>query len=99
MPPRGKRPAAAVVDLTRDGQENAARPVKISRNDRVNSSTPLANVTNGQRFGEDTDFISLSQLDDDDFNSIVPASQAIEDVDMNSFQLYGIAVAVRTREY
>ncbi|EED18197.1 SNF2 family helicase, putative [Talaromyces stipitatus ATCC 10500] len=89
MPPRAKRPAAAVVDLTREDQENAHRPTKINRKDRVNNSTPLGNVTNGQRFGEETDYISLSQLDDDDFNSIVPSTQSNEEVDMNSYQLYG----------
>lgn len=89
MPARGKRPAEAVVDLTRDGQENAHRPTKIGRSSQTNSSVPLANVTNGQRFGQETDYISLSQLDDDDFNSIVPASQAVDDLDLNSFRLYG----------
>lgn len=89
MPARGKRPAQAVVDLTRDGQENAHRPTKIGRSSQTNSSVPLANVTNGQRFGQDTDYISLSQLDDDDFNSIVPATQGGDDLDLNSYQLYG----------
>ncbi|KAE8553037.1 hypothetical protein EYB25_004416 [Talaromyces marneffei] len=89
MPVRGKRPAQAVVDLTHDGQENAHRPAKIGRTSQTNSSAPLANVTNGQRFGQDIDYISLSQMDDDDFNSIVPATQAGDDLDLNSFQLYG----------
>jgi hypothetical protein len=89
MPARGKRPAQAVVDLTRDGQENAHRPTKIGRSSQTNSSVPLANVTNGQRFGQDIDYISLSQLDDDDFNSIVPATQGGDDLDLNSYQLYG----------
>lgn len=89
MPARGKRSAEAVVDLTHDGQENAHRPIKIGRSSQAISSIPLANVTNGQRFGQDTDYISLSQLDDDDFNSIVPATQGGDDLDLNSFQLYG----------
>lgn len=89
MPARGKRPAHSVVDLTRDDQENAHRPTKISRSSQANSGIPLADVTNGQRFGQDTDYISLSQLDDDDFNSIVPATQGGDDLDLNSFELYG----------
>lgn len=102
MPARRKRPAVRFVDLTRDEQENIQRPSKILRKDnlpasRVNAAhrvnaTPLANLTNiQQRAGEDFDYISSSQIDDDDFNSIVPASQAVDDVETTSYQPYGIA--------
>lgn len=96
MPPRLKRPAVHFVDLTRDEQENIQRPSKILRKDnrpapRVNA-TSLANLTNIQQCaGEDFDYISSSQIDDDDFNSLVPASQAVDDVETTSYQPYGIA--------
>lgn len=87
MPGLPKRPVE-VIDLTHNDPH---RPSKIGRIERVNNDIPLANVRNGDRFGESADFIPLSQLDDDEtgVNDIVQASQAFDDPESSSFQLYG----------
>lgn len=91
MPRQGKR-HVEVVDLTHDDQENAQRPTKVRRNERMDNNTPLANVSNGRRFGGNAQFIPLSQLDEDEtgVNDIVQASQVQDDPETDSYQLYGI---------
>lgn len=88
------------VDLTDNDQENAHRPNKVGRNDRSNA---LVNASNGQRFGEDTAFVPLSQssqsrrIDDDDAGAVdlVRGSQDSDDNDVNDFELYGVSGRIR----
>ncbi|KAH8702541.1 putative SNF2 family helicase [Talaromyces proteolyticus] len=83
-----------IIDLSQD-DENAHRPTKISRNAKA---PPLTNASSGQRFGQDTSFLPLSQsdsirfsqLDDDDAaaNDLIQSSQNLDDVDVTEYQLF-----------
>ncbi|OKL63830.1 hypothetical protein UA08_00214 [Talaromyces atroroseus] len=86
---RSNKRRVDVVDLTQNDQENASRPSKLMRNDRMNAA--LANVSNGQRFGESTAYISFSQRDDDEtgVDDLVQSSQSVSDLDISAFQIYG----------
>jgi hypothetical protein len=83
------------IDVVENDQENVYRPNKIGRNDWPN---PLVNVSNGQRFGQDAAFATLSQFsqfsrsDEDDAGAIdlVQDSQDFDDINVNDFELYGM---------
>jgi SWI/SNF-related matrix-associated actin-dependent regulator of chromatin subfamily A3 len=87
---RNNKRRVAVVDLTHSDQENTLRPSKVARHGRMNPV--LANVSNGQRFGEDTAYIPFSQRDDDEtgVDDLVQSSQSVGDLDISAFQIYGI---------
>ena len=89
--PRAKRRIGATDAADK---ENANRPAKAVKSHR---SGPLANASNGQRFGQETDFIPLSQtssssqIEDDDAgaNDLIQSSQYYDDVDVNEYDHYG----------
>jgi SWI/SNF-related matrix-associated actin-dependent regulator of chromatin subfamily A3 len=82
-----------VVDLTEvDGGGSSARPSKASRPQRPE---PYLSTSNGNRFGENTTFLPLSQaslLDEDDAGAVdlIQGSQDFEDATYSEYQLYGM---------
>lgn len=82
MPPRKRR--VDTIDLTQD--EGSSRPAKIGRSPQPGFS---ASTNAGQRFGQDTAFVPLSQadsirfsqLDDDDAGAddLVQSTQNTDD--------------------
>jgi hypothetical protein len=85
---------AEVIDLTKDDADNLAR--HRSKNGRITSTTS-SNVSNGQRLGQDSGFVPLSQAslvsgydeDDEGAIQIIQNSQGFDDAAYSSYQLYG----------
>lgn len=93
MTPPGKR-KSDVVDLT-GGDADVHHP-KVGR---IASSK----ASNGQRFGQDTEFIPFSELyqpaltDEDDTQAadLIQGSQDFDDTSLNDYTLYGIFIFIR----
>jgi SWI/SNF-related matrix-associated actin-dependent regulator of chromatin subfamily A3 len=83
-----------VIDLTSSDKEYAHHQTKHSRSD---ASNPQLQVSRGQRFGQETAFVPLSQSsqvpeyyeDEDDAGQIIQNSQGFDDAAYNSSQFYG----------
>lgn len=92
------------IDLTHSDESGGdSRPPKLSR---VASSSGLSNISNGQRFGQDTEFIPLSQLsqsaaDEDDAQAadLIQGSQDLDDASFNNYALYGMSNLMNIIKY
>lgn len=86
MPPRKRK--SDVVDLAEDNEPRAAK---------FNRPTPYLdpqNISNGQRFGENADFIPLTQVpgaDEDDAQAteLVDGTQDVDESSLSTTMLYG----------
>lgn len=95
----GKR-KSDTVDLTGDyGEQTRPHPPKTGR---VASSSNQSGTGNGQRFGQETEFVPLSQLsqsgaDEDDAQAadLIQGSQDVDDASFNDYALYGMSSLYR----
>ena len=100
----GKRKSKPGDGTDGDDQNSSLHPAKSSR---VAPTPDQSNTSYGQRFGENVEYIPLSQLpfsqltqtsanDDDDAQAadVAPSSQDLDDASVNTFAVYGMVTLI-----